>query len=122
MSASGDSGPGNSVRERGAAAHRQRLLGRIRVISLGVAASAVVASLGLGMALAHAIPGHARPAGAAAAAGSAAVPGHRRQAAPPRSSRPVASRHEHAHRRRLAPAPRPPASTPAPPQVSSGGS
>jgi hypothetical protein len=119
MSASGDSGPGNSVRERGAAAHRQRLLGRIRVISLGVAASAVVASLGLGTALAHAIPGHARPTGAAA---GSAVPGHRRQAAPPRSPRPVASRHEHAHRRRLAPAPRPPASTPAPPQVSSGGS
>jgi hypothetical protein len=81
-----------------AAAHRDGLLGRTRAISLAVAGAAAAASLGLGTAFAREIPGPSRsPAGATQQA-------HSRQ-------------HKH-----LTPPPQQPATTPAPPQVSSGGS
>jgi hypothetical protein len=117
------------------ATRRARLLRRTRTITLGIAGGAAIASLGLGTALAHVLPGHgqpvmprAAPAGAApagrapaphapadrtksgrAAAGTASAP------SPP----PAGPRH---HPHRLAPPPAPPASTPAPAQASSGGS
>ena len=46
-----------------AAAYRDRLLGRTRAISLGIAGGALAACLGLGAEFAQALPGHARPAG-----------------------------------------------------------
>jgi hypothetical protein len=97
---------------------RERLLARIRRISLGIAAGAAVSCLALGTALAHAGPGR-----------SAAGPA--RPAAPPRptmTARPGAPPSRPASRRaagrghRLRPPQQPPASTPAAPQVSSGGS
>ena len=47
-----------------AAAYRDRLLGRTRAISLGIAGGALAACLGLGAEFAQALPGHARPAAA----------------------------------------------------------
>jgi hypothetical protein len=125
--------PGNQVPEnqlpgREAVAHRSRLLSRTRTISLGIAGGAAVASLGLGTAFAHAIPGHKHPAGAQSAAGSSsgtgrpAVPAPSAQ--PSRSAGPARTHRSH-HPQRLTPPPQPPqppASTPAPPQVSSGAS
>jgi hypothetical protein len=81
-----------------AAAHRDDLLGRTRAISITIAGVATAASLGLGTAFAREIPGHSRsPAGAT-------QPAHNRQ------------------REHLTPPPQQPATTSAPPQVSSGGS
>jgi hypothetical protein len=103
---------------RQAAAHRDRLLGRTRAISLGIAGGALAACLGLGADFAQALPGHARPAAA----------GHRpNQAGPAAGSRqaPAGRRHrpggKHASRP-LSPPSQPPASTPSPPQTVSGGS
>jgi hypothetical protein len=100
---------------RQAAAHRDRLLGRTRAISLGLAGGALAACLGLGADFAHALPGHARPAAAAYG------PGRRGTAGQP-AARP---RHRAGHARRArppAPPAQPPASTTAPPQTVSGGS
>jgi hypothetical protein len=99
-----------------AAARRERLLRRTRTITLGIAGGAAVASLGLGTALAHVVPGHGRPAAApGATAPGHAVSGHTAPAASPPPARVP-------HHRPLAPPRRPPASTPAAPQASSGGS
>lgn len=103
---------------RQSAAHRDRLLGRTRAISLGIAGGALAACLGLGAEFAQALPGHTRPAAAAGgphrtgpATGSRRAPaGHRHR-----------SGHKHAPRP-LSPPAQPPASTPAPPQTVSGGS
>jgi hypothetical protein len=103
---------------RHAAAYRDRLLGRTRAISLGIAGGALAACLGLGAEFAQALPGHARPAAAGGgphrtgpAAGSRRAPaGHRHRPG-----------HKHAPRP-LSPPSQPPASTPAPPQTTSGGS
>jgi hypothetical protein len=99
-----------TVPRNDAAARREHLLRRTRTITLGIAGGAAVASLGLGTALAHDIPGHARPAAAPAATSGAATSGH------------ATSGHAAPARQRLAPPPRPPATTPAAPQASSGGS
>jgi hypothetical protein len=100
-----------------AAAYRDRLLGRTRAISLGIAGGALAACLGFGANFAQALPGHARPA----------VAGHRpHRVGPAAGSRraPAGHRHrpgKHAPRP-LSPPSQPPASTPAPPQTVSGGS
>jgi hypothetical protein len=103
---------------RQAAAYRDRLLGRTRAISLGIAGGALAACLGFGADFAQALPGHARPA----------VAGQRPHRADPAAGtrRPQAGRRhrpggKHAPRP-LSPPSQPPASTPAPPQTSSGGS
>src|SRR5271166_3165915 len=64
-----------------AAEHRQRVTGRTRAITLGVAASATGASAVLGAAFAGAVPGHAKPASTQAStpaqprgAGSSQIP------------------------------------------------
>ncbi len=106
-----------SVRQ--ASVHRDRLLGRTRAISLGIAAGALAACLGLAAEFAQALPGHARPA--AASYGS-------RRPGPAKASRPGSTgrRHHHPGRKRpnrpLSPPSQPPASTQAPPQTTSGGS
>jgi hypothetical protein len=103
---------------RQAAAYRDRLLGRTRAISLGIAGGALAACLGFGVNFAQALPGHARPAAAGhrphragPAAGSGRAPaGHRHRPGGKHAPRP------------LSPPSQPPASTPAPPQTTSGGS
>jgi hypothetical protein len=104
-----------------AAARRERLLRRTRTITLGIAGGAAVASLGLGTALAHVIPGHGRPATAAPAASGPATSGHAAPARTAPAPSPPPARAPH-HRHRLAPPAAPPASAPAAPQASSGGS
>jgi hypothetical protein len=120
-----------------AAARRERLLRRTRTITLGIAGGAAVASLGLGTALAHVTPGHDGPAAPrAATAGHPAAPhatspegtSPRGTSGPatsghggPAGSAPAPARVPH-HRHRLAPPPAPPASAPAAPHASSGGS
>lgn len=102
---------------RQAAAHRDRLLGRTRAISLGIASGALVACLGFGAEFAQALPGHSRPA-------AAGYRSHRAGSAPG-SRAPDGSRHRPGHKhapRPLSPPAQPPASTPAPPQTVSGGS
>jgi hypothetical protein len=100
-----------------AAAYRDRLLGRTRAISLGIAGGALAACLGLGAEFAQALPGHARPAAAGRAHRAGPAAGSRRA--------PAGHRHrpggKHAPRP-LSPPSQPPASTPAPPQTVSGGS
>jgi len=108
---------------RQAAAYRDRLLGRTRAISLGVAGGALAACLGFGVTFAQALPGHARPA--AARPPLAGQRPHR--AGPAAGSRrpPAARRYRHGGKhapRPLSPPSQPPASTPAPPQTTSGGS
>jgi hypothetical protein len=109
-----------------AAAHRGRLLSRVRSISLAITAGAAATALGLGTTFAHALPGHGRPA---AVAPVSRPPAGARPAARPAASGPASSghlgrraRHGHAARRRLAPPSARPTATSAPPQVSSGGS
>jgi hypothetical protein len=109
-----------------AAAHRRRLLQRTRAISLGTIGAAAIASLALGTAFAHAIPGHARVVGTQGAPASGAGTGLPSAPAPPprpaqQPGRGSSATPAHA-RRHIAPPPQPPASTPAAPQVSSGGS
>ncbi|HUZ23654.1 MAG TPA: hypothetical protein VMV07_07800 [Streptosporangiaceae bacterium] len=119
----GHPGQGNSPAYR-AAAHRHRLLQRTRALSLSIAGGAALASLGLGTAFAHAIPGHAKPVGTqnapatgtGAPAAPAAQSGSAQPSSPGQSAAP-ARKHQ-----TIAPPPQPPANTPAPPQVSSGGS
>jgi len=109
-----------------AAAHRRRLLHRTRALSLGITGGVAIGSLALGTAFAHAIPGHARAAGTRGGPPSGAGTGLPSASAQPSSpAQPPGSgssaTRTHA-RRHLAPPPQPPASTPAAPQVSSGGS
>jgi len=101
-----------------AAAYRDRLLGRTRAISLGIAGGALAACLGLGVNFAQALPGHARPAAAGPQPHRAGPAAGSRRATAGRRHRP-AGRHAP---RPLSPPSQPPASTPAPPQTVSGGS
>jgi hypothetical protein len=114
-----------------ALAERNRLLTRTRTITLGIAGGAALASLALGTAFAHALPGHSyHPAAAKAAPVAARSSSPAAQSSGP-AQRPA--RHGHAGRRRVhrhvrrhhaiappthAPAPAPSSS---PPQVTSGG-
>ena len=104
---------------------RDQWLARTRRVSLWVAAGAAAASLGLGTAFAHALPGHRGPA-AGAQPGAAA--GHPPQGTQPRSTQPPGTG---ATGSPAAPSPaathltqpaQPPATTAAPPQATSGGS
>jgi hypothetical protein len=123
-----------------AARRRDERLARIRRLSLWITGGAAAASLGLGTAFAHALPGHAAAtssgasaAGAARAAAGAAGAGARAgrsgkpaaggsaPSAPATSASAGASAAHHA-KHGLARPKQQPASTPAPPVVSSGGS
>lgn len=100
------------------AARRDDRLAYVRRLSLWIAGGAAAATLALGTAFAHALPGHARPAGPPrAAAGQSADHRqvHRRRTDAPHGD----GRHgEHRLRRPQAR----PVSTPAAPVVVSGGS
>jgi hypothetical protein len=109
-----------------ASARRDDGLARIRKLTLWIGGGAAAASLGLGTAFAHAIPGHAatshaaRSTGATTGAGSAS--GSRQaggQSAAPSAS-PSAAKHR--HHQTLTQPQQQPAPAQAPPVVTSGGS
>jgi hypothetical protein len=119
-----------------AAARRDGKLLRIRKLTLWITGGAAAASLGLGTAFAHALPGHSYRTGSTASSSTSSSG----QAGPPRGStgtpathhqtagQPSASHRTSAHPRhqKLAPpaqAPKPASTTPPPaPVTSSGGS
>jgi hypothetical protein len=100
---------------------RDERLSRTRRVSVWVAGGAAAASLGLGTAFAHAVPGHRTAATGAQPTGTGQGHNGTGQAA---SSGGTAPARHHGHRHTLAPpqqAPAP-AATQAPPQTVSGGS
>ena len=99
---------------------RDERLSRTRKMSLWVAGGAAAASLGLGTAFAHALPGH----GAAASGAQPAGPGSGQQngTGQPAASPSAGPARQHARHHNLAPPQQPPATTQAPPQTTSGGS
>jgi hypothetical protein len=119
----------------GAAARRDGKLLRIRRLTLWITGGAAAASLGLGTAFAHALPGHSYSTGSPASTGTAATgpgrPGHKSAVRPPASHGRLPGLHHRRapgssprHQGLAAPA-RPPAPAPAKPPapvVSSGGS
>lgn len=106
---------------------RDERLSRTRRMSLWVAGGAAAASLGLGTAFAHALPGHraaasgAQPAGPGSGQQSGAGPAGN-GAGQPAASPSAAPARQHARHHNLAPPQQPPATTQAPPQTTSGGS
>ncbi len=122
------------MRERvhDASVRRDEGLARIRKISLWITGGAAFASLGLGTAFAHALPGHARSAtstsGGATVSGSPRTGAGAAQSGAPaqsgaRTSGKTGGRHHQHALAKPAQAPQQPASNPAPPPVvSSGGS
>jgi hypothetical protein len=119
----------------GAAARRDGRLLRIRKLTLWITGGAAAASLGLGTAFAHALPGHMHPAAPGAPAPGARAPGARGAPVPGTRARGApktvrygltgrgAVGHGHGHQAALTrpqrqPRPAAPASAP----VSSGGS
>lgn len=111
-----------------ASARRDDRLARIRKLTLCITGAAAAVSLGLGTAFAHALPGHAtssqsavsaRGTASSAAPGSAGGPGN--GSAGSATGR-AGKHHARRHRHQLAAPKQQPASTPAPPVVSSGGS
>jgi hypothetical protein len=114
-----------------AARRRDHRLARARRLTLWVAGGAAAASLGLGTAFAHALPGH-RPAAAGAQPGgtkpATAQPARTQPArTPPAGSQPTAgqptiSQPTSAPASPLQQPAQPPAATSAPPQTTSGGS
>jgi hypothetical protein len=133
----------------GTAASRDSMLGRIRKLSLWITGGAAAASLGLGAAFAHALPGHTRVTGAASSqagtgvrAATAHVPAHAtatprhaaaphqlipaHRAAPAHHQAPAAVHPQHRlappKQHPAAPAQSAPAQAAPPAQVSSGGS
>lgn len=99
----------------GSVARRAHLLSRTKVLSAWIGGAATAAALGLGVAFAHAAPGHVR---GAAAQSTQARTGPGRVAPGPAGS----GRRRGHHSRHLAPPSQQPSSTPSVPQVSSGGS
>jgi hypothetical protein len=123
-----------------AVARRDRSLSRIRKLTLSIMGSAAAATLGLGIAFAHALPGHSytsgssgrtgpSAAGTVGAAAGAGTAGSRSGLASPASGRGTAAHRQAGtghggltppkHNPAAAPAQAP---APAPPVVSSGGS
>ena len=119
-----------------ASRRRDERLGRVRKLSLWITGGAAAASLGMGTAFAHAIPGHSvstqgssatagsggSSSGGASGTGGSAANGSTSGSAGTGTSRKAGGHHRH----RLAPpasAPAPaPSAAPAAPVVSSGGS
>ena len=111
-----------------ASLRRDERLARIRRLSLWITGGAAAASLGLGTAFAHALPGHSVATAATGASGTTrSASGSSAGAAPGASGTGrlatggvKSSGHQHKHG--LAKPKQQPVSTPAPPVVSSGGS
>jgi hypothetical protein len=107
-----------------AARRRDRALARTRRLSVWLAGGAATASLGLGTAFAHALPGHRAPATSAergtgprtppTSAAPASRPGPQPASGTPGAPSPAVTH--------LAPPSQAPAATPAPAQTASGGS
>jgi hypothetical protein len=108
---------------RSAVTRRDVRLAAIRRLTLWIAGGAAAATVGLGTAFAHALPGHAGSS-AAPAAGTNSAPATPGQSAVHRSTEHHRGAHHHQRDALTAPtrspAPAPPASTHAP--VTSGGS
>ena len=104
-----------------ASARRDGRLARIRKLTLWISGGAAAASLGLGTAFAHALPGHAASSQAGSSGASAGAPGGRSDGGPGGgtggSGKPVRHHHD-----KLARPQQPPVHTSAPPVVTSGGS
>jgi hypothetical protein len=99
---------------------RDHALARTRRLSLWVAGGAATASLGLGSAFAHALPGHRAPASAQRGTAPRTSPASGAPAAQqPATGVPTASSPAATH---LAQPPQAPAATPAQAQTASGGS
>jgi|SRR5271165_3210406 len=112
-----------------ASMRRDDRLARIRKLSLWIAGGAAAASVGLGTAFAHELPGHASTTASSTTSGGATVRGsHRTGGSVQPGSRTsgsakAGSRHHQHALAKPAQAPQQPASAPAPPPVvSSGGS
>jgi hypothetical protein len=115
-----------------AAARRDGKLLRIRRLTLWITGGAAAASLALGTAFAHALPGHTYRTGSAGSTSSTGQAGPPRGSAVPPAARhhaagSRASHHASAHSRhdKLAPparAPKPPSTATPAPVTSSGGS
>lgn len=106
-----------------ASRRRDERLARIRRLTLWITGGAAAASLGMGSAFAHALPGHA--ASASTSSGSTSTGAARTGTKATGSTGTAAassSQGGHHHRHRLAPPAQQPVSTPAPAVVSSGGS
>jgi hypothetical protein len=110
-----------------AARRRDERLAHVRKLSLWITGGAAFASIGLGTAFAHALPGHA--SGTSSSSGQAATSGtpagSSAGSVAPASSSPgpqAAGHHGRHHRHKLAAPVQQPAQSAAPPVVSSGGS
>ena len=104
-----------------AARRRDQRLAQARRLTLCVAGGAAAASLGLGTAFAHALPGHRASTTAAQPAG-APPQGTQPTGTQPTSPAPTTSQPTGAPASPLQQPPQPPATTAAPPQATSGGS
>src|SRR5215469_5955377 len=115
-----------SARRHAAAARRDDRLARIRKLTLWVGSAAAAASLGLGTAFAHALPGHAattpRTSHTKATGGAALSSGPGQVSSPSAAPSASTSPGRRAHHHALSPPPQQPAPTQAAPVVSSGGS
>ena len=111
-----------------AARRRDQRLARARRLTLWAAGGAAAASLGLGAAFAHALPGHHSSApGAASGATSAGTQptGTQPAGTQPTGTQPTGTQPTGAPaspRQQISPPAQPPATTTAPPQTTSGGS
>jgi hypothetical protein len=127
--------PGGHPRTAGAAERRDERLARVRKLSLWITGGAAFATLGLGTAFAHALPGHSvsdstatgtSSSGSPAAAGSGrAAPAPSATRSPsshaPAPARPTSAPH-HSSERLSAPASKPAPAPAQAPVVQSGGS
>ncbi len=103
---------------------RDQVLARTRRASRWITAVAIAASVGIGGAVAHALPGRHPAAQAATARGPARRSGEQRAGqgtGRPRHHHSAAGHHHRGHHH-LRPPARPPSPSPSPPSVVSGGS
>jgi hypothetical protein len=102
---------------------RDQVLARTRRASRWITAVAIAASVGIGGAVAHALPGRHPAAQAATARGPASGSGRQRagHGTDRRRHHSAASHHHHGHHH-LRPPAQPPSPSPSPPPVVSGGS
>lgn len=109
-----------------ASRRRDERLARIRKLTLWITGGAAAASLGMGTAFAHAIPGHAGSGSTSSNRASTGAPPASTNTSGGTSSAGTSAgsgkQHGHHHGHRLTPPAQQPVSTPAPPVVSSGGS
>jgi hypothetical protein len=108
-----------------ASARRDDRLARIRKLTLWISGGAAAASLGLGTAFAHALPGHSassQTTSSGAAAGTGSPGGAGSPSGSPAGGSASGAKHARHHHHKLAKPQQQPVQTPAPPVVSSGGS